>query len=108
MLDITNRPKKLFSRLLKMSENDIVSLLTKCINFAAIKHKNQRRKDKEQTPYINHPIGIFQNLSLSILFYSDLSLNLVTDNACDKNKERLRQRKKEVIIKFTFKKLLPQ
>lgn len=28
------------------------------INFAAIKHKDQRRKDKQQTPYINHPIGV--------------------------------------------------
>ncbi len=28
------------------------------VNFAAIKHKNQRRKDPEKTPYINHPIGV--------------------------------------------------
>jgi len=27
------------------------------MNFAAIKHRNQRRKDNEQTPYINHPVG---------------------------------------------------
>lgn len=38
------------------SGND-VSELIKCINFAAVKHKNQRRNDEEQTPYINHPIG---------------------------------------------------
>ena len=31
--------------------------LIRCINFAAIKHKFQRRKDREETPYINHPIG---------------------------------------------------
>jgi len=31
--------------------------LIKCINFAAIKHKDQRRLDVEKTPYINHPIG---------------------------------------------------
>lgn len=37
---------------------NVFKLLTKCINFAAVKHKNQRRKDKEQTPYINHPIGV--------------------------------------------------
>lgn len=29
----------------------------KCVNFAAIKHKDQRRKDIERTPYVNHPIG---------------------------------------------------
>jgi guanosine-3',5'-bis(diphosphate) 3'-pyrophosphohydrolase len=28
-----------------------------CSTFAAIKHKNQRRKDPENTLYINHPIG---------------------------------------------------
>lgn len=32
--------------------------ILKAINFAAKKHRNQRRKDLEQTPYINHPIGV--------------------------------------------------
>jgi len=27
-------------------------------NFAAEKHRNQRRKNVEQTPYINHPIEV--------------------------------------------------
>lgn len=27
-------------------------------SFAAEKHKNQRRKNKEQTPYINHPLEV--------------------------------------------------
>ena len=25
------------------------------VHFAALKHSTQRRKDPEQTPYINHP-----------------------------------------------------
>lgn len=29
------------------------------IAFAAEKHKNQRRKNSEATPYINHPIGVY-------------------------------------------------
>ncbi|XP_013406805.1 guanosine-3',5'-bis(diphosphate) 3'-pyrophosphohydrolase MESH1 isoform X2 [Lingula anatina] len=33
-------------------------ILIKCTNFAALKHSKQRRKDREQTPYINHPIGV--------------------------------------------------
>lgn len=37
---------------------DIVTL-SKCYNFAAIKHRSQRRMDVEQTPYINHPIGMW-------------------------------------------------
>ena len=28
------------------------------VHFAALKHKDQRRKDPEKTPYINHPIGV--------------------------------------------------
>jgi len=33
------------------------SQIVKCMNFAAVKHSNQRRKDCLQTPYINHPVG---------------------------------------------------
>jgi hypothetical protein len=36
---------------------DVLAIIIKCVNFAAVKHKNQRRKDPEKTPYINHPIG---------------------------------------------------
>lgn len=39
------------------SSFDVVAY-TACVNFAAIKHKNQRRKDPDKTPYINHPIGM--------------------------------------------------
>ena len=34
--------------------NKIVS----AINFAADRHRNQRRKDVDASPYINHPIGL--------------------------------------------------
>ena len=34
-----------------------LSALISSVDFAAKKHKNQKRKDKEKTPYINHPIG---------------------------------------------------
>ena len=30
----------------------------KALQFAASKHRNQRRKDKRKTPYINHPIEV--------------------------------------------------
>ncbi|XP_074661884.1 guanosine-3',5'-bis(diphosphate) 3'-pyrophosphohydrolase MESH1-like [Tubulanus polymorphus] len=35
-----------------------VKTLMKCVDFAAKKHKFQKRKDPERTPYINHPIGV--------------------------------------------------
>lgn len=37
---------------------DTLALILKCVNFAAVKHKNQRRLDVDETPYINHPIGV--------------------------------------------------
>ncbi|GJQ69375.1 hypothetical protein Trydic_g6499 [Trypoxylus dichotomus] len=37
---------------------EILQKVIKCVNFATIKHKDQRRKDIEKTPYINHPIGV--------------------------------------------------
>ncbi len=40
-----------------MKENPI-GLLLKATQFAADKHKNQRRKDAEASPYINHPIAL--------------------------------------------------
>ncbi|CAL1529063.1 unnamed protein product [Lymnaea stagnalis] len=32
--------------------------IVRCVNFAAIKHKDQRRKDEAQSPYVNHVIGV--------------------------------------------------
>ena len=40
-----------------MTENTI-GLLLKATQFAADKHRNQRRKDAEASPYINHPIAL--------------------------------------------------
>lgn len=44
-----------------MSESipqDDLKLLLKALKFAAHKHKDQRRKDVEASPYINHPISL--------------------------------------------------
>jgi GTP diphosphokinase / guanosine-3',5'-bis(diphosphate) 3'-diphosphatase len=37
---------------------DSNGLLLAALGFAADKHRNQRRKDHEATPYINHPIAL--------------------------------------------------
>ena len=37
---------------------DGMSLILKALEFAAQKHRDQRRKDKEASPYINHPIQL--------------------------------------------------
>ncbi|XP_053171282.1 guanosine-3',5'-bis(diphosphate) 3'-pyrophosphohydrolase MESH1 [Scomber japonicus] len=43
--------------------NTDAALLVETVNFAAEKHRNQRRKDAEATPYVNHPIGVARILS---------------------------------------------
>ncbi|XP_013107766.1 guanosine-3',5'-bis(diphosphate) 3'-pyrophosphohydrolase MESH1 [Stomoxys calcitrans] len=35
-----------------------MELFMKCLKFAAHKHRNQRRKNLSETPYINHPINV--------------------------------------------------
>ncbi|KAH7693493.1 guanosine-3',5'-bis(diphosphate) 3'-pyrophosphohydrolase MESH1, partial [Aphelenchoides avenae] len=40
-----------------------MQLVTKAADFAAKKHRFQKRKDAKQTPYINHPIGVAYNLT---------------------------------------------
>ena len=38
--------------------SSVVAAIISATNFAAIKHKDQKRKDPEGTPYINHPVGV--------------------------------------------------
>lgn len=38
--------------------NTDVALIIRATAFAADKHRNQRRKDAEASPYINHPIAL--------------------------------------------------
>jgi guanosine-3',5'-bis(diphosphate) 3'-pyrophosphohydrolase len=35
-----------------------LAALVQAVAFAADKHRNQRRKDAEASPYINHPIAL--------------------------------------------------
>ncbi|MBK1721644.1 HD domain-containing protein [Thiocystis violacea] len=39
-------------------------LVVDALGFAALKHRDQRRKDREASPYINHPIALMRVLSL--------------------------------------------
>lgn len=42
---------------MSIDEGDL-KLILKALEFSARKHKNQRRKDSETSPYINHPISL--------------------------------------------------
>jgi guanosine-3',5'-bis(diphosphate) 3'-pyrophosphohydrolase len=46
----------------RMDDPENAGLLLKAFRFAADKHRNQRRKDTDRTPYINHPIEVVQLL----------------------------------------------
>eukprot|EP00055_Hartaetosiga_balthica_P005532 m.16366 g.16366 ORF g.16366 m.16366 type:complete len:71 (-) comp4606_c1_seq2:31-243(-) len=58
-----------------MSSLSDLAVLVETTQFAAVAHRNQRRKDEAATPYINHPVGesnftnhIVTVISLSIVF----------------------------------------
>ncbi|XP_075912721.1 guanosine-3',5'-bis(diphosphate) 3'-pyrophosphohydrolase MESH1 isoform X1 [Petromyzon marinus] len=41
----------------------VAAAILKAADFAAQKHRDQRRKDPQGTPYINHPLGVAHILS---------------------------------------------
>ena len=45
-------------RELPSTEPGVTDLILRAVAFAAHKHRDQRRKDKEASPYINHPIEL--------------------------------------------------
>lgn len=42
---------------------DALKLVLRAAEFAARKHKDQRRKDADASPYVNHPIALARILS---------------------------------------------
>jgi GTP diphosphokinase / guanosine-3',5'-bis(diphosphate) 3'-diphosphatase len=40
------------------TEPNGISLILRALEFASHKHRDQRRKDKDASPYINHPIAL--------------------------------------------------
>jgi guanosine-3',5'-bis(diphosphate) 3'-pyrophosphohydrolase len=41
-----------------------MQLFIEAVDFAAYKHRNQRRKDVDASPYINHPIALARVLAV--------------------------------------------
>ena len=46
-----------------MEELNTIAAILKALHFAATKHRDQRRKDVEASPYINHPIEVAELLA---------------------------------------------
>jgi guanosine-3',5'-bis(diphosphate) 3'-pyrophosphohydrolase len=55
----------MISRLLDIKIYSFMDLFTKSLVFAADKHKNQRRKQAGDVPYINHPLEVAHILALA-------------------------------------------
>lgn len=45
-----------------MDYNDETGLLIKAVNLSANRHRSQRRKDKEGSAYVNHPVQVMELL----------------------------------------------
>lgn len=46
-----------------MTDTDVIADLLKAVKFAADRHRDQRRKDEEASPYVNHPIAVAEVLA---------------------------------------------
>lgn len=46
-----------------MNNTHTIAAILKALHFAASKHRDQRRKDVEASPYINHPIEVAELLA---------------------------------------------
>ncbi len=57
---------------MSITEEDLKKLL-KALAFAAHKHRDQRRKDEESSPYINHPIAL-ANLLCNEGYVTDMNV----------------------------------
>jgi GTP diphosphokinase / guanosine-3',5'-bis(diphosphate) 3'-diphosphatase len=93
-----------------------VSLLLEALAFAAEKHRMQRRKDDEASPYINHPIALAQvlcnegGITDTVVLCAALLHDTIEDT--DTTAEELRKRFGEaiatIVVDVTDDKSLPK
>ena len=88
----------------------------RALNFAATKHRDQRRKDSRQTPYINHPITV-ANILLNeagvtdeVVLISALLHDTVedTDTTLDELAQQFGVAVRDVVAEVTDDKSLPK
>ena len=46
---------------------DPLGMLLRAVRFAAEKHRAQRRKDSDGSPYINHPVSVAELFAIFLL-----------------------------------------
>ena len=93
-----------------------VSRLLDAVHFAAERHKNQRRKDHEASPYINHPLSLARLLAveggieeLDVLIAAVLH-DTIEDTAttADELRAKFGDRVTGIVLEVTDDKALPK
>ena len=90
--------------------------LLAALRFAAEKHRSQRRKDSESTPYINHPIAVAELLArvgkvdnLELLQAAILHDTIEdTETTAQELDERFGERVRRLVEEVTDDKRLPK
>lgn len=93
-----------------------IDVLVWAIHFAAKKHRQQRRKDPENSPYINHPIELLKILAIDadvedpVVLVSALLHDTVedTDTTLDEIRQTFGAEVAEVVEQLTDDKSLPK
>ncbi|KAL1444295.1 hypothetical protein MTO96_007081 [Rhipicephalus appendiculatus] len=97
-------------------EEQIAKTLIETVNFAAIKHRKQRRKDEDATPYINHPIGVARILTHEANIYDIATLQAAilhdtvedTDTTFDEIEQNFGSKVRSIVEEVTDDKSLPK
>jgi guanosine-3',5'-bis(diphosphate) 3'-pyrophosphohydrolase len=92
------------------------AMLIGALNFAADKHRNQRRKDKEASPYINHPIMLAKILAVEGDVEDGLVLSAAvlhdtiedTETTYDELAQQFGREIADVVLEVTDDKALPK
>ena len=89
--------------------------LLKATHFAAEKHRNQRRKDAAETPYINHPITVAETLRIHGVMDEDILVAALlhdtiedTDTTAREISEVFGKGVLELVLEMTDDKSLPK
>jgi guanosine-3',5'-bis(diphosphate) 3'-pyrophosphohydrolase len=93
-----------------------LALLFRALAFAAHKHRDQRRKDPDASPYINHPIALARLLSVEVGMGDAALLAAAvlhdtledTETTYEELKERFGARVASVVLEVTDDKTLPK
>jgi guanosine-3',5'-bis(diphosphate) 3'-pyrophosphohydrolase len=92
------------------------SALIDALGFAAHKHRNQRRKDVEASPYINHPIALARVLAVEAGITDEKTLVAEvlhdtledTETTFDELRARFGRKVADVVAEVTDDKSLPK